>query len=130
MIKSRRISAMACERRWVFNTLAILIALAILLPAAAMAADPAGAKTKNLDRPRSKLDCSFKVEKDKTGKRQYRLTGKDCKDFVAKMKPVQKGKAYGGTYCEGDCHCTWYDRCMCLICRGCCSELFTFLPHR
>jgi len=72
-----------------------------------------------------KIDCTYAVEKGKDGKEVYNLQGKDCKSYVAKMKPQTKAKGSGmGTYCEGPCNCTWYDNCNCLICRGCCSELF------
>jgi hypothetical protein len=71
------------------------------------------------------IDCTYAVEKGKDGKETYTLQGKDCKDYVAQMKPQTKAKGRGmGTSCEGSCNCTWYDNCNCFICRGCCSDLF------
>jgi hypothetical protein len=70
------------------------------------------------------IDCTYSVEKGKDGKETYTLQGKDCKDYVAKMKPQTKTKGRGiGVDCEGDCRCT-LDTGDKLVCRGCCSDLF------
>lgn len=70
------------------------------------------------------IDCTYAVEKGKDGKEVYKLQGKDCKGYVAQMKPQTKTKGRGiGVDCEGACRCT-LDTGDVLICRGCCSELF------
>jgi len=106
---------------------ALVMGLVVFL-AVVLAAGTIFAQTKKPPPP----NCSYTVEKDKSGQVQYVLTGPDCKAFVAKMKqqPVQKGKAYGAVYCEGKCVCTLETGSDIWICRGCCPWLFEKLTPR
>lgn len=72
---------------------------------------------------KSTTDCTYSVEKSKDGEIQYKLEGKGCRAFIDEMKPQSKAMGMGHGDCEGNCHCTYYDNCKCLICRGCCPEI-------
>lgn len=104
------------RRKWFF----CFFILALIMVFAAPVLIGAEQKVKQ-----GKVDCTYAVEKGKDGKEVYKLQGKDCKSYVSKMKPQTKTKGRGiGVDCEGACRCT-LDTGDMLVCRGCCSELFT-----
>ena len=109
------------KKRQVFFCFLILVLIVVFAAPVLMGAEH---KVKQ-----NKVDCTYTVEKGKDGKEVYKLQGKDCKSFVAQMKPQTKTKGRGiGVDCEGACRCT-LDTGDVLICRGCCSELFSLAPR-
>lgn len=104
------------KRRQLFFYFLILVLIMVFAAPALIGAEQ---KVKQ-----GKIDCTYAVEKGKDGKEAYKLQGKDCKGYVAQMKPQAKAKGRGiGVDCEGACRCT-LDTGDVLVCRGCCSELF------
>jgi len=103
-----------------FRLFSCFFLIGLIMVFAAPASIGADQKTKQ-----GKIDCTYAVEKGKDGKEAYKLQGKDCKSFVAQMKPRTKTKGRGiGVDCEGACRCT-LDTADVLVCRGCCSEFFS-----